>query len=152
MPSLIVRDVKNGRVKEVELSKRRFTIGKSDFNDLVLPRDGVSREHCVLIQRDDGYELRDLGSRTGTRMAGAPIEADEPLDDGARFEVGGSRSCSAPPASAAPGSTWSPRPTTNPGRWQRRAPPAGRRRRRPTASCRGASGPSATAASSSPAS
>lgn len=89
MPSLIVRDVKNGRVKEVELSKRRFTIGKSDFNDLVLPRDGVSREHCVLIQRDDGYELRDLGSRTGTRMAGAPIEADEPLDDGARFEVGG---------------------------------------------------------------
>ena len=47
MASLIVRDSKNGRVKEIELNKRRFTIGKSDWNDLVLPRESVSRTSVV---------------------------------------------------------------------------------------------------------
>ena len=89
MPSLIVRDVKNGRVKEIELSKRRFTIGKNDLNDLVLSREGVSREHCVLFLRGDDYHVRDLGSRTGTRVDGAPVEGDEPLRDGTRLEVAG---------------------------------------------------------------
>ncbi|MGE0706453.1 MAG: ATPase, T2SS/T4P/T4SS family [Planctomycetota bacterium] len=89
MPSLIVRDVKNGRVKEIELSKKRFTIGKSDWNDLVLPRDDVSREHCVLFQKDEAYFLRDLSSRRGTLIDGQAISDDVKLDDGVRFEVGG---------------------------------------------------------------
>jgi len=91
MPTLIVRDQKNGRVKEVELEKRRFTIGRSDYNDLVLPRDSVSREHCVLIEREGAHYVRDLGSRTGTLVDGAALEknADSPLPDGARFQVGG---------------------------------------------------------------
>jgi pilus assembly protein CpaF len=89
MPSLIVRDVKNGRVKEIDLSKRRFTIGKSDWNDLVLPRESVSREHCVLFLRDDVYHLRDLESRKGTMISGKPIDDDVKLSDGVRFEVGG---------------------------------------------------------------
>lgn len=89
MPSLIVRDVKNGRVKEIELTKRRFTIGKSDWNDLVLPRDGVSREHCVVFLRSNSYHLRDLGSRTGTLLEGEPVKGDVQLDDGARFELAG---------------------------------------------------------------
>lgn len=89
MPSLIVRDVKNGRVKEIELTKRRFTIGKSDWNDLVLPRDSVSREHCVLFERKEAYFLRDLESRHGTTVKGKPIQGDLELNDGDRFELGG---------------------------------------------------------------
>lgn len=89
MPSLIVRDVKNGRVKEIELTKRRFTIGKSDWNDLVLPRDSVSREHCVLFERGDAFLLRDLESRLGTTIKGKPISGDVELKDGDRFELGG---------------------------------------------------------------
>lgn len=89
MPSLIVRDVKNGRVKEIELTKRRFTIGKSDWNDLVLPRDLVSREHCVLFERGEAFFLRDLESRTGTTIKGKPISGDVELKDGTRFELGG---------------------------------------------------------------
>jgi pilus assembly protein CpaF len=88
MPSLIVRDTKNGRVKEVDLQKRRFTVGRSDWNDLVLPRDSVSREHCVIFEKDGAYFVRDLGSRAGTLVDGKPIQGDEPLADGARFEVG----------------------------------------------------------------
>ena len=91
MASLIVRDTKNGRVKEVELQKRRFTIGRSDFNDLVLPRDEVSREHCVVLEKDGAFFLRDLGSRSGTVLNGSrlPQGQDEALPDGARFELGG---------------------------------------------------------------
>ena len=89
MPSLIVRDVKNGRVKEIELTKRRFTIGKSDWNDLVLPRDSVSREHCVVFERGDSYFVRDLESRHGTLIGAKRIEGDVPLADGDRFELGG---------------------------------------------------------------
>ena len=89
MASLIVRDTKNGKVKELELQKRRFTIGRSDFNDLVLPRDEVSREHCVLIEKDGGYMLRDLGSRSGTMLEGKQLAGDAMLHDGARFELGG---------------------------------------------------------------
>ena len=88
MPSLLVRDTKSGKVKEVDLQKRRFTIGKSDWNDLVLPRDGVSREHCAVFQKDDAWFVRDLGSRNGTLLDGEKIEGDVPLKDGARFEVG----------------------------------------------------------------
>jgi len=89
LPSLIVRDVKNGRVKEIELAKRRFTIGKSDWNDLVLPRDSVSREHCVLFERGESFFLRDLESRHGTTIKGEPITGDVQLKDGTRFELGG---------------------------------------------------------------
>lgn len=87
MPSLIVRDQKNGRVKEIELAKRRFTIGKSDWNDLVLPREGVSREHCVVFAKEEAWFLRDLGSRHGTLVDGAPITGDVALKDGQRFAV-----------------------------------------------------------------
>ncbi|MCO5168580.1 MAG: Flp pilus assembly complex ATPase component TadA [Planctomycetes bacterium] len=88
MASLIVRDTKNGRVKEVELAKRRFTVGRSDWNDLVLPRDSVSREHCVVFEKDGGFFVRDLGSRAGTVVDGQPITGDVALKDGVRFEVG----------------------------------------------------------------
>src|SRR5262245_60738507 len=88
MPTLLIRDNKSGKVKDLELTKRRFTVGKSEFNDLVLQRESVSREHCTIIQKDDAWVLRDLGSRNGTLIDGKPISGDVPLTDGVRFEVG----------------------------------------------------------------
>ncbi|HZU96481.1 MAG TPA: ATPase, T2SS/T4P/T4SS family, partial [Planctomycetota bacterium] len=89
MPSLIVRDSRNGRVKEIPLRKRRFTIGKSDWNDLVLPRETIAREHCVIFFRDDAFLVRDLsGDKPGTMLDGKKVEGDLPINDGARIEVG----------------------------------------------------------------
>jgi pilus assembly protein CpaF len=89
MPSLIVRDSRNGRVKEIPLRKRRFTIGKSDWNDLVLPRETIAREHCVIFFRDDAFLVRDLsGDKPGTVLDGKKVEGDAPINDGARIEVG----------------------------------------------------------------
>jgi pilus assembly protein CpaF len=89
MPSLIVRDSRNGRVKEIPLRKRRFTIGKSDWNDLVLPRESIAREHCVIFFRDDAFLVRDLsGDKPGTVLDGKKVDGDAPINDGARIEVG----------------------------------------------------------------
>ncbi|MEZ0231074.1 MAG: ATPase, T2SS/T4P/T4SS family, partial [Planctomycetota bacterium] len=89
MPSLIVRDSRNGRVKEIPLRKRRFTIGKSDWNDLVLPRETIAREHCVIFFRDDAFLVRDLsGDKPGTMLDGKKVEGDAAIADGARIEVG----------------------------------------------------------------
>src|SRR3954454_17072726 len=89
MPSLIVRDSKNGGVKEIPLRKRRFTIGKSDWNDLVLPRETIAREHCVIFFRDDAFLVRDLsGDKPGTMLDGKKVDGDAAINDGARIEVG----------------------------------------------------------------
>jgi pilus assembly protein CpaF len=89
MPSLIVRDSRSGRVKEIPLRKRRFTIGKSEWNDLVLPVDTIAKEHCVIFFRDDVFLVRDLSAdKPGTLLDGKKVAGDEPIQDGARIAVG----------------------------------------------------------------
>lgn len=59
--------------------------------DLVLRGAGVSRRHCEVARAggpDGGYELRDLESRSGTRLDGLRIGAPMPLRDGQRVELG----------------------------------------------------------------
>lgn len=65
-----------------------FTIGRLEGNDLVLPDAHISRQHAVIEHVDDGYRLRDLGSRNGTQLNGQPTsEAD--LIDGDHLILGG---------------------------------------------------------------
>ncbi len=45
-----------------------LTIGSADSNDLVLTDPSVSRLHAELRCTDTGFQLRDLGSRNGTRV------------------------------------------------------------------------------------
>jgi pSer/pThr/pTyr-binding forkhead associated (FHA) protein len=59
--------------------------------DLVLRGAGVSRRHCEIARASDpegGYELRDLESRSGTRLDGLRIGAPMRLRDGQRVELG----------------------------------------------------------------
>ncbi|MDF1660223.1 MAG: ATPase, T2SS/T4P/T4SS family [Planctomycetota bacterium] len=88
MPILVIRDSRNGKVKEISLNRSRFTIGKSDWNDLVLPRKTISREHCVIFRKGASYLLRDLGSTAGTLLDNKRIEADIPLGHNARISLG----------------------------------------------------------------
>jgi transcriptional regulator with GAF, ATPase, and Fis domain len=48
-------------------------IGKAPENDIVLPDDTVSRQHCELTARPDGIHVRDLGSTNGTKVQGARV-------------------------------------------------------------------------------
>jgi pilus assembly protein CpaF len=89
MPVLMIRDSRNGKVKEISLEqRRRFTIGKSDWNDLVLPRKSISREHCVIFRRGARYLLRDLGSTAGTVLDDQSFDGDVELSHGSRIGLG----------------------------------------------------------------
>ena len=45
-------------------------IGREANSDLVLPDNSVSRQHAVIRQTDQGYEIQDLGSTNGTFVGG----------------------------------------------------------------------------------
>ena len=69
MPLIEVR-TKQGR-KRLELKQEPLSIGRSADNILVLDDDRASRFHCVIEPmkgNEDSYQLRDLGSRNGTKL------------------------------------------------------------------------------------
>ncbi len=51
----------------------RTVIGRSDRCDIALPGEAISRVHCVLERRTEGWLLSDR-SRHGVKVNGAPIE------------------------------------------------------------------------------
>jgi pSer/pThr/pTyr-binding forkhead associated (FHA) protein len=57
----------------LKLSKDRMVIGRQGA-DLALEDKSVSRTHCELVQKDDGFWLSDLGSKNGTFLNGEKIE------------------------------------------------------------------------------
>ncbi len=64
-PQLIVSD--NGKVVgEVEMSKPRILIGRSDHNDIAIPSRFISRHHALLVRHGDSTFLMDLNSTNGT--------------------------------------------------------------------------------------
>jgi len=77
-----------GQTGPVEINSPSFVIGKRGGNDLVLKRPGISREHCVILQRNGAHFLRDLGSRNGTFVNDAAIATDTQLKDGDTIQLG----------------------------------------------------------------
>jgi DNA-binding NtrC family response regulator len=59
----------------LELGTERTLVGTHRSSDLRLSDPTVSRLHCELTLAEAGLELRDLGSRNGTRLAGVAIAA-----------------------------------------------------------------------------
>ncbi len=68
------------------LKAGRTVIGRSDRCDVALPSESVSRVHCLLERRLDGYWLSDR-SRHGTRVNGATVESWQ-LADGDEIVIG----------------------------------------------------------------
>ncbi|MFW6135996.1 MAG: FHA domain-containing protein [Chloroflexota bacterium] len=70
------------------LDQEQATIGRAPDCDIVLPKRQVSRRHAVIERVDDGYALRDLGSKNGTYVNGRQI-GEEPyrLKDGDEIQI-----------------------------------------------------------------
>ena len=66
----------------------RFTIGRTRDCDLCLTDLSVSRMHALLVRREDGWVLSDLGSHNGTRLNGWLIREPVPVHAGDRLEFG----------------------------------------------------------------
>jgi pSer/pThr/pTyr-binding forkhead associated (FHA) protein len=52
----------------VPLSKDRTVIGRASACDLPIQAQNISREHCAILRKDDGWHVEDLGSSNGTRV------------------------------------------------------------------------------------
>ena len=59
------------------------TIGRSKSSDIVIKDPTVSRSHCVLLRREEGWFVTDVGSKSGTRVNGKKVKERHPvkLDD-----------------------------------------------------------------------
>ena len=66
----------------------RFTIGRTRDCDLCLTDLSVSRTHALLIRREDGWVLSDLGSHNGTRLNGWLVREPVQVHAGDRVEFG----------------------------------------------------------------
>lgn len=78
------------RGKTYELRESKISIGRLPTNQVHLPEQGVSRQHCALETTGGRVILRDLESRNGTRVNGLPV-IQRVLEDGDVIEVGDSQ-------------------------------------------------------------
>jgi transcriptional regulator with GAF, ATPase, and Fis domain len=69
----------NGPLKgtNLALTATEVSIGREPSNHLWATDPALSRQHCVITGGDNGFVIRDLGSRNGTRVNGALIEQYE---------------------------------------------------------------------------
>lgn len=63
----------NAGCSEFHLHTRPTTIGRSDEVDIKFADPAVSRTHAVIIYEDNKFLVKDLGSKLGTTVNGAPI-------------------------------------------------------------------------------
>ncbi len=53
------------------------SIGRDSSNQLWVADPALSRRHCLLLQNDGQFSIRDLGSRNGTLVNGVPVEQQQ---------------------------------------------------------------------------
>ncbi|MBU0702322.1 MAG: FHA domain-containing protein [Chloroflexi bacterium] len=87
MPMLIVYEGKLEGQRWI-VDQERIIIGRGSDCDIVLPERQASRQHVQIERGDEGYLLRDLGSKNGTFVNGREVR-DEPhrLRDGDEIQI-----------------------------------------------------------------
>ena len=85
MPHLVVR--KPGQMAYSMPLPDVLRIGRHEQNELVLDDNQVSRQHATLTRTEKGLEVRDLGSRHGTRVNGEPVTT-RAVEAGDRIQIG----------------------------------------------------------------
>jgi len=71
-------------------NKRRITIGRSSYNDIVIDDDAASRENSFIIIENNEYKIGDMGSTNGTFLNGKKITSPKVLNDGDKINIGDS--------------------------------------------------------------
>ncbi len=108
MPRLLLATPEGQQVVEL---RAHNSLGRHPSNSIQLLDKIVSKEHCTIEQRDDGYHLRDLGSLNGTYINGERVVGEQRLRHGddialgttrARFDDGSGQPLAPPPAVSPP--------------------------------------------------
>lgn len=64
------------------------SIGRAKSCDIVLPDGAISRDHAVLMRRDEGWFICDTGSKAGVLVNGEPVEGRALVNLGDRITLG----------------------------------------------------------------
>jgi len=73
----------------IALPEGSYSVGRQGINSLQLEDHGVSRQHCLFTRSGDECELKDLDSRNGTFVNGAPVTVRK-LASGDEIRIGAS--------------------------------------------------------------
>lgn len=85
---LIIQELdERGKVYRL-VDRQVTTVGRAPTNRIVLDDEVCSRNHCEIFYTDSAWVIRDLGSRNGTLVQGAPITQDHELQEGSVIEIG----------------------------------------------------------------
>ncbi len=104
------------------------SLGRHPNNSIQLLDKIVSKEHCILEQRDGQFILRDLGSLNGTYINGERVRGEQGLRHGDEIALGSTRAryddgtqpLNFAPLAAGPGAVQHPQPgggPQSPGSW-----------------------------------
>jgi pSer/pThr/pTyr-binding forkhead associated (FHA) protein len=75
--------------REVEVDRRRFTIGRTPENDLFVDDSSLSRRHALIENHDGVFSLSDCGSSNGTLINGRSFAGAAVLHDRDVLTFGG---------------------------------------------------------------
>src|SRR5271170_6632585 len=90
------------------------SLGRHPNNSIQLLDKIVSKEHCIVEQRDGQFILRDLGSLNGTYINGERVRGEQLLRHGDEIALGSTRaryddgSSALPPPAIGPGAIAQP--------------------------------------------
>jgi pSer/pThr/pTyr-binding forkhead associated (FHA) protein len=86
---LVIRSGMPNRVgEEVLLTQDVTTLGRAPSCQIVISSDFASRRHAQIIKRDQGYWIKDLGSKNGTLLNNELLSGEVLLSDGAEIRIG----------------------------------------------------------------
>jgi pSer/pThr/pTyr-binding forkhead associated (FHA) protein len=78
-----------GEKIEYPIDKHEVEIGKANHNQIVLTDPTVSNTHAIVVAREDGYSIVDLGSRNGTFVNGERLASKaRTLRHGEKIQLG----------------------------------------------------------------
>jgi phosphoserine phosphatase RsbU/P len=78
----------NGERRVWPLDQDTLTVGRSSKHQVHLPDATVSKDHAEISRQQDGWAVRDLGSRNGTRVNGVEASQAIAIRDGDMVEIG----------------------------------------------------------------
>lgn len=73
---------------EDDPEKRKITIGRNSYHDVVIDDESTSREHAYIIIEKNNYKIGDMGSSNGTFLNDKKISTPRILKDGDRIDIG----------------------------------------------------------------
>ena len=83
----VLQPLKQGKV--IPIDRAVVMVGRgSDCDAIITDSQKISRRHCCLVQVDNAYYIRDLGSMNGIWVNGKRVSRESPMQLGDKVQIG----------------------------------------------------------------